>query len=323
MAVSCGISVISVQTEYTELWGMCQEENRAPIYLTSHLVPFTLYLDDSGTSPSQSIACATALIIPAGRIFLMEAEWDRLKKKEGFSDFHTSVFVAKNRHSEFATWDDAKLKRVFARVCQITKKYTVQIFSFTVKKDDYETCIPPELRQYSGKYHYSWAIRHLISFVQRWRIGNSVPEPYEWIFDWMPKKDLARKEIEAVMEQAEDEARRARGAEHEYENFTFRPRSSLAGLQCADLVAWTNYNMSLERFRNTHPSPFAKWAWNDFASMPKSTMPIIHRVLEWNFAVTILANQLKDWAQKEIADGRSLVRFQEWEGKKKTKSSKP
>jgi Protein of unknown function (DUF3800) len=281
------------------------------------IVPFTVYLDDSGTSPSQYVACATALIVPAGRIFHMEREWENLKQKEGFSDFHTSEFVARNHHSEFATWDQVKLERVFRRVRQITKKYVVQIFSFAVKKDDYEECVPYELRKFAGKYHYSWAMRHVARFAQTWRIDRNIAEPFELLFDWMEPKDEARKEVETVMEQAEEEARSQRGVEDDYTHFGFRRRGTLAALQCADLVAWTNYNFALEKFRNKPVHPFARLAWDDFASMPIDASQSIHKVLEWNFAVTLKRNHLQEWAKKEIEDGRSLIRFQEWEARKK------
>lgn len=284
-----------------------------------YLVPFTVYLDDSGTSPSQAIACATALIVPAKRILQMENELNRLKKKEGFTDFHTSEFVARNYKSEFGKWDDAKQERVFRRIREITKKYIVQIFSFSVKKDDYENCVPEQLRKFAGKYHYSWAVRHVVQFAQRWRIDRRVSEPYEWLFDWMEKKDPAREEIETVMEQAEEEARSQRGFEYEYTNFNFRRRATLAGLQCADLVAWTNFNFSLRQWGTTTKPmhPFAQITWDDFASMPHSSSPTIHKVVEWNFSVTLKTDRLRDWAQKEIADGRSLIRFQQWEERKK------
>lgn len=284
-----------------------------------YIVPFTIYLDDSGTSPSQHVACATALVIPAGRILQLEREWDNLKRKEGFSDFHTSEFVARNTHSVFAAWEDVKIQRVFKRVREITKKYILQIFSFAVKKDDYDNYVPYELRQHIGKHHYSWALRHVTQFAQMWRLDRSVAEPYEWIFDWMEKRDPARKEVEAVMDQSEEEAQRQRGVFGEYSHFDFRRRATLAGLQCADLIAWTNYNFALEKFRNIAVNPFAQTAWNDFHSMPVGSSASIHKLLEWNFCVTIKPDHLKEWARKELADGRSLVSFREWETKKKTR----
>jgi hypothetical protein len=96
----------------------------------------TVFVDDSGTSPSQHVAIATGLLIPALDILRLEREWDTFKRKEEFSDFHTSEFVARNHKSEFAGWDDDKQKRVFARVRQIAKKYGVAAGSIAVNKQD-------------------------------------------------------------------------------------------------------------------------------------------------------------------------------------------
>jgi hypothetical protein len=103
---------------------------------TVFLVMFTVYVDDSGTDPNQKLAVATALIIPAKQIPAMEIEWSNLKTKEHFSRFHMAEFVARNPKSEFANWDDKKHQRVFDRVRQITNKYGVRGFSFTVNKRD-------------------------------------------------------------------------------------------------------------------------------------------------------------------------------------------
>ena len=280
-------------------------------------MPFTLYLDDSGTSPSQHVAIATALIIPARQIIRMESEWATLKAKEGFSDFHTSEFVARNPKSDFAGWDDAKHKHVFARVRQITKKYVSQVISLAVNKVDYEQIMPAEFRKFLGEHHYSWALRHVVNFAQLWRLNYAATDPYEWIFDWMERKDPARREVETVLEQAEEMAVLERNVHGDYTNYSFRYRKTLAGLQCADLVAWTNYQFALEKFKGTPVPPFAKIAWDDFASMSSRSVPSINKKMEWNFSVTIKRDHLQDWVKRELSDGRSLVRFREFEEKKK------
>jgi hypothetical protein len=48
-------------------------------YWKVHLAMFTIYLDDSGTDPSQPVAIASALIIPAPRIIALEREWYKLR----------------------------------------------------------------------------------------------------------------------------------------------------------------------------------------------------------------------------------------------------
>jgi hypothetical protein len=291
-----------------------------------YLVPFTVYFDDSGSDPNQPVANATGLIVPAQGIVPMEREWDALRKQERFNDFHTSEFVARNPKSEFANWDDKKHKRVFRRVRQITRKYGAQVFSFSVKKDDYQQVVPWELRQHSGKHHYSWAIRHVSMFAQYWKIDRQVSEPYEWLYDWMEKRDPVRKEIEEIFEQMEYITRLKRGIQDEYTHLDFRHRATLAGLQCVDLLAWTNYNFGLHQWkllkRPLHP--FAQKAWDDFASMPARPSPIIARLfrggsdpVEWNLSVVLTRKQLEDWVKHELSAGGSLSYFKEWEAQKK------
>jgi hypothetical protein len=278
------------------------------------VVPFTVYLDDSGTSPTQQVACATALIIPAPRLLLMEREWNNLKAKEGFSDFHTSEFVARNPKSEFAGWSDEKHERVFRRVCEITKKYVVQIFSVVVNKPDYDSIIPADLRDYTGQYHYTWAIRHVLAFAQTWRVNNPDIPPYEWVFDFMQLGEPSRVEIEEAMEGCELMADLRRGAKGDYLNYSFRPRNTLAGLQCADLVAWTNYRHGLEKFKGTPVHPFAQVSWDLFSKKPDNLRrPFFPEPLDWNCSLSIKPDHLRDWVEKEVADGTGIARFREWQ----------
>jgi hypothetical protein len=53
--------------------------------------------------------------------------------------------------------------------------------------------------------------------------------------------------------------------------------------------------------------PIATAMWNDFHAYQNE---------EWLWAVTIKRDHLEDWAKKEIADGRSIKRFQTWEARK-------
>src|SRR5271163_1372267 len=60
------------------------------------LIMFALFVDDSGTDPSQHVAIATALVIPAIQIVRLEDEWEKFRKKESFKCFHTSELVTRN-----------------------------------------------------------------------------------------------------------------------------------------------------------------------------------------------------------------------------------
>jgi Protein of unknown function (DUF3800) len=269
---------------------------------------FTAYVDDSGTDPQQQVANATVLIIPAARIIALESEWNRLREKEQFSYWHTSDFVARNRKSEFANWDDVKHERVFRRVRQICKKYCVQPMSFSVYKKDYDEIILPRL-PYADKYHYTWAIRSLLSHVEQWRAFKKVPDPLEYVFSWMGEKrrNARRQEIEDVMDQSEEESRK-KGIPGEFEHWTFRRAQEVPGLQCVDAIAWSVYQYGLLAFCKTPLGDDARVAWDDFGKYLGGN---------WGFDATVTRESLSKWVEAEIKDGKSEARFKAWHDKKR------
>lgn len=269
-------------------------------------MPFTVFIDDSGTSPSQHVAIASAVIIPASRLFLLEKEWSQFKAKEGFSCFHMAEFAALNAKSEFASWAD-KQNRVAERIRQIIKKYAVRAFSMSVNKEDYDAIVPYELRKYVNKFHYSWAMSNILTLVERWALLSKVTSPFEYVFDNMGKpSDPKRREVEDILELCEEIAT-VEGKAGQYAHWSFRSRCELPALQCADIIAWTCYQHALLVFRNTPMKPLATAMWDDFFN---------HGNKQWMFAATITKSNLEKWATAEVADGRAIKRFQEWQSRK-------
>jgi uncharacterized protein DUF3800 len=266
-----------------------------------HLVMcrMTGYIDDSGTAPDQSVAIATALVIPASRIVSLEREWDSLKEKEGFSCFHMAEFA------DAVNWKEENHSRIYRRVREITKKYGVRTVSFAVLKSDYDEVVPPELRRHSGTYHYSWAVRHLIDSLLGWR-RLRVPYPLEYVFDFMKPNDPRRKEIEAVMDQQEDAAEAA-GYPGEFKNFGFRERCEIPGLQCVDVLAWISYQTALFEFTKKKLHPDAKVGWRDFDS---------HLEGKWRIAGTLRRSELERWVGNDAAVEHTKKWFAAWEKRK-------
>jgi len=277
-----------------------------------HLAMFTAYIDDSGSDPKQYVANATTLIIPATKIVALQREWDALREKEGFSEFHTSEFIAKNPKSDFANWNDVKHARVFRKVRNICKRYAVQAMSFTVYKSDYDEIVPKSLREDCGTFHYTWAIRQLLAHTAQWRSYHQV-SPLEYVFDWMgeKRKNPRRKEIEDVMDQAEEEAI-ANGRTGEYANWSFRYRKDIPGLQCVDVLAWCVYQYGLMAYCQRPMINKALIAWDDFTKCKGG---------KWGFDVTITRAALEKWVALELADGRSTKRFAEWKDRKLEKKT--
>jgi hypothetical protein len=274
------------------------------------LVMFTLYIDDSGTDPKQQVAIATALKIPARQIIPLEREWDSFRKKEGFTCFHTAEFMARNPKSEFANWDEQKQERVFKRVRQISKKYGVRALSVAVNKKDYDELMPDEYRPYFGEYHYTWAIRQLVSFVGKWYEANRKTS-FEFMFQWMGGPcDDRRIEIETVMEQAQWLA----GKKHvlgDYSNYSFRKSAGVPGLQCVDAICWVCYRYALQIFCKAPLPKFVEDSWRDFGGH--------HAEGGWLAAFTILRDKLKKSIDKSLESGKSKQFFKEWEEYKRTK----
>lgn len=265
---------------------------------------FTVHIDDSGTAPDQQIAIATAVIIPAARIPALNSEWGTLKRREGFISFHTSECVALNSDSEFSTWGTVKRDRVLSRVRQIGKKFGLVSISLAVKKSDYDQLIPDEMRPFTGNYHYTWAMRNMIALLDNWAKGHGVTLPFEYIYDWMDPKAQrrAKAEVDTVMAQAERQSA-DRGRPGRYINYSFRRREDVPALQCTDAIAWTCYQFSLFAMNKIPLSPIAQECWDDYYD----------RGSEWLYAGTMTKQQLQDWIDRELKDGRWRERFMAWE----------
>jgi hypothetical protein len=275
-------------------WGMLGHE--------VHVIMFTLYIDDSGTAPDQHVAIATALIIPAAQIIRLEKEWETFRVNEGFKCFHTSPFIARNPKTEFANWDDVKQERVLRRVRQISRKYGVRALSVAVHKKDYDDIVPESHRYITGKYHYTWAVRQLIT-LQAVRFNETKP-PREYIFQWMGKPTDSRKiEIDRVMSQANYYASRFKTGE-DYSNYSFRQSDDIPGLQCVDAIAWVCYQKALEIFRKTPLHPLAVASWNDFGGHLGSK--------GWLYAGTILRDSLEKSINKLISNGEVKRYVDDW-----------
>lgn len=269
---------------------------------------FTVYIDDSGTAPRQQVAVASAFIVPALQIVRLEREWNGFSKKEGFSALHTSAMVARNTKEGYGEWDDEKQGRVLRRARQLSLKYGLAApgaFSFAVNKDDYDEIVPETIRGATGRFHYTWAIRHLMFLIDYWRVKTNNRHPLQYVFDWMGGPgDERRREVEDVMAQAEAAAN-ATGRHGDYTNYSFRRDQDIPGLQCVDAIAWTAYNQSLLAFSGRPPHPLANESWRDYGGHlgPNG----------WLRAVTMTRERLQDWMEAELKDGTVLKRIKQWE----------
>src|ERR1700739_2355016 len=115
---------------------------------------FTIFMDDSGTAPEHRMAIASGIIFPAQQLRHLQSEWDKFLYKEQIPDFHASECLARNPHSAFANWNDERVRKVFARVRQITFKYSVKGFCIAIHKKDYDEVLTSDLKAAVGESHY-------------------------------------------------------------------------------------------------------------------------------------------------------------------------
>jgi Protein of unknown function (DUF3800) len=224
---------------------------------------FTAYIDDSGTAPEQKVAIATALVLPAHRIIKFQSEWNTFLEKWGIEDFHASECAVANPKSDFAGWDESKVRTVFKRIRQIIKKYGMCSYSLAVNKSDYDEVVPVEDRRLFGHNHYTYAIHNLLAFLDNWACRNEVEHPLEFVFDWIDEKTQCKqkREIEDSIVRSE-KTRPGRFAGH----YSFGNRKEVPGLQCVDLIGWTCYRFALNTFGGPPLTNLQSECWQDFSN---------------------------------------------------------
>jgi hypothetical protein len=266
----------------------------------------TAFIDDSGTDPNQEVALATALVIPASRIQMLQAEWDVLRLSELFDSLHMSEFSSPTppKDSDFRGWSRDKHNRVYERVREIILDYGAVTITFAVYKKDYDEVVPPEMRVNAGRFHYTWAVRHLLAGLEKWRTFFKISAPFEFVFDNMKKGDPRREEIEEVLAQAEEISPGM------YSNPLFRDRKRIPGLQCVDVLSWISYQYALYVYSGKRLVPDAVTGWHDFEYYSK------HLVPGWRYAAALKRSELERWVKLEMEQGLSKPFFDEWSAKK-------
>ena len=254
------------------------------------MAALTAYFDDSGTHKQSPVAIAAAWLSPLKDWEKFCTSWQRVLDKEKFECFHFSEFAASNPKSEFADWDDAKKRRVLYKLRNIIKK-TVQCgFTVAVSKSDYDEAITGDIRQEAGEFHYTWAVRCVIGFIERWREQGNVREPTEYIFDRLTE---GKAEIDLIFKGAESDS----NSFHRYGIYagchSFRDKKQVLPLQASDLAAWSMY-------QKAHLDATGKAA-------PNYAVACFNDLVKGNFlqAGQAKRSQLAEWVRQELEWTRS------------------
>lgn len=228
------------------------------------LVVFTVYVDDSGTSPGQKLALASALIVSAIRIPRIDQLWDGFRAKHGLRYIHASEMASPYRKEQYADWSDDKVDQVLARARQIIKTNSIAGYAFVVDKKSFDSVTPAQWRAEGGQNHYTWALRTLLQVLFRRYDNPTLDPPFEWVFDNAVGRD--RDEIEMLMAQF-DNIWPGKFEGH----YSFRCKANMPCLQGADILAWSTYSQACETFFGTPASPFAEKSLQDWRGRQADT----------------------------------------------------
>jgi hypothetical protein len=263
-----------------------------------NLTMVNVYIDDSGTAPDQRIAIASALVIPANRIRLLEVEWENFKEKYGIGEkgFHSAECASRNHKTEFGNWDKDKVTKAFDRVSAITTKYGVYAVSFAVKKTDYDDLMPTKWKNVGGYLHYTWAIKHVLKLLRIWDEATCPTRTVEYFFDWQDGEP--KREIEKMMEMEE----LVRPGKYEG-HYSFRKRKEIPALQCTDLLAWMSLAKARLFFENTPMNEHAERVRVKFNA---------HRSESWLVGATVARGVLAETIRRNLVNSLDEDQRKEW-----------
>jgi hypothetical protein len=260
-------------------------------------------MDDSGSSPEHKVVVACGIVVPTIKVPPMKSEWDHFLEKESVRDFHASVCLARNHRSEFASWDDGRVRRVFARVRQITLKYSVRGFCILIYKKDYEEVLPDDLRRRIGSY-YTWALSSVLGLAHDYGLARSVG--MEYVFDTAEKE--IKREIDEAMTYMELQFPGDFGA------YSFGNRRDVPALQAVDLFAWTCYQQGKRARLGQSIHELAQECWNDYSSASGG---------QWAVAQSLNREGLRKWV-REIYGSPVDLRLREFKQRRlEARKSKP
>jgi hypothetical protein len=261
-----------------------------------NLAVFSIYIDDSGSSPENRFAIAAGIVFPAKRILAFEREWATFLRRERIPEIHASECAAANPRS-YAGWDESRIERVLLHAQQIILKYSVRGFQIGVHKQDYDEVIPKEMLANVGN-HYIWALSSVLGLSYDWASERSAA--MEYILDTAPKQE--KRDIQEAIDYSDTIY-----PGHFVGHYSFRSRKEVPGLQAVDLFAWTGYQVACNtRFGNRIKSPAEK-LWIAFNSKNDG---------DWTEIQSLNREGLEMWVKKAYKSPEDL-RLREYKQKRK------
>lgn len=228
------------------------------------MAALTAHFDDSGThGDSHTIVVAGFVSLPVQwRRFTRE--WNKAKSEYGFQVFRFAEFLANAEGSEFEDkkkWSDRYKAIVLRSLREIAFRHSIQAFSASVGRADYEEIVVGHLRERFGS-PFTWVVRSVMGFIEKWRAGNDISEPIEYIFDTM--HDLPKREIDGIFDGAlkGDDVLQRYGIHPGCHSFG--DEREILPLQAADLLAGCVYQRDKVRVKGIEIPQYVADTFNFF-----------------------------------------------------------
>jgi hypothetical protein len=201
------------------------------------------YFDDSGTHPEANTAIAACYLSTVKEWKRFNSKWRKAGAKAGFRTFHMSEFAA--GHGEFVGWPDPKRKRVLSKLCTIINDHITLGTVVGVLKRDYDSAIRGDFKNYCGRYHYTFVVRHCAKGPRAW-LDENHSSSIRYFFDQMSK---GKGEIMDVMDRALETSRleMQQTGVLSLVDYSFGNKAIFPPLQAADILAWSYFQLIQER----------------------------------------------------------------------------
>jgi len=231
------------------------------------LIPMlALYLDDSGTGPTQDVAVAAGFIGTLQGWKRFERAWNKIKGVESqkFECMHMTDFVWDKK--KFKNWGDlAKKQTLISKLTRAITDNALKGFTISVVKSEYDELVPDALRKQGFDNHYTYAVRIVAGMIQKWRIQTQRQDkPVHYVSDYLERGDPKRTELENVFTTIGNKDENFKNYGLTGDGISFTPRCDLVSLQAADMLAWTSYRIVRNELGLDKLNPIAKQCFTDF-----------------------------------------------------------
>jgi hypothetical protein len=246
----------------------------------------TVNFDDSGTHTQASTAVAACYASTAEQWKEFERNWKDAEQDEHFGVFHMADFAACQK--QFKGWSDAKRERVLDRLCRIIRVRARVGVSYGVNKRDYDEVIQGKFRNYSGQFHYTYAVRSALAFIRAWRHAYESQSTMQYVFDQMSH---GKGELISVMDWAIEQSKKEAKTSGimVVGGYSFESKETVVPLQAADILAWTTFQHMQAKVSKRPLSEIARVATHYLNRLP--TLTSFHMERE----------KLEEWAKAEEA----------------------